>query len=49
MAAIGHFTKLKGGSYKGQLIILSIRAEIVIVPNVEKTSDNQLDCRVSSS
>lgn len=46
MAAIGHVTKLKDGSYKGELKTLSIRAEIIITPNTDKTSDNQPDYRV---
>jgi len=46
MAAIGQVTKLKDGSYKGELKTLSIRAEIIIVPNADKTSDNQPDYRV---
>ncbi|MCP4083027.1 MAG: DUF736 domain-containing protein, partial [Planctomycetaceae bacterium] len=46
MAAIGHVTKLKDGSYKGELKTLSIRAEIVIVPNADKSSDKQPDYRV---
>ncbi|MDA7777031.1 DUF736 domain-containing protein [Rhodobacteraceae bacterium] len=46
MAAIGHVTKLKDGGYKGELKTLSIRAEIIISPNTEKTNDNQPDYRV---
>ncbi len=46
MAAIGHVTKLKDGSYKGELKTLSIRAEIVIVSNADKISENQPDYRV---
>lgn len=46
MTAIGYVTKLEDGSFKGELKTLSIRAEIVISPNSDKTSDNQPDYRV---
>ena len=46
MAAIGYVTKLEDGRYKGELKTLSIRAEITIVPNSDKTSDTQPDFRV---
>ncbi len=46
MAAIGYVTKLEDGRYKGELKTLSIRAEIVMTPNSDKTSENQPDYRV---
>ncbi len=46
MAAIGYVTKLEDGRYKGELKTLSIRAEIVMTPNGDKTSENQPDYRV---
>jgi len=46
MTAIGYVTKLEDGSFKGELKTLSIRAEIVISPNSDKTSDSQPDYRV---
>ncbi len=46
MAAIGYVTKLEDGRYKGELKTLSIRAEIVMTPNADKTNDNQPDYRV---
>jgi len=48
MPAIGYVTKNDDGSFKGQLKTLSIRAEIDIVANRSKTSDNQPDYRVLS-
>jgi len=48
MPAIGHVTKQKDGSYKGQLKTLSFRAPIDIVPNALKTGA-QPDFRVVSS
>ena len=46
MAAIGYVTKQAGGGYKGQLKTLSIRADIDLVPNGNKSADNQPDFRV---
>ena len=46
MPAIGFVTKNDNGGFKGQLKTLSIRADIDIVPNKEKTHENQPDYRV---
>jgi len=46
MTAIGYVTKQADGRYQGHLRTLSIRAEIDIVPNIQKTADNQPDYRV---
>ncbi len=46
MPAIGYVTKQSTGGFKGQLKTLSIRAEIDIVPNAAKATDNQPDFRV---
>ena len=46
MAAIGYVTKQATGGFKGQLKTLSIRADIDIVPNGMKNSDDQPDYRV---
>ena len=46
MSAIGQVVKQPNGSYKGQLKTLTIRADISIVPNVEKKADEQPDYRV---
>ncbi len=46
MAAIGHVTKHKDGRFTGELKTLSIRAEIAITPNGDKTSETQPDYRV---
>jgi uncharacterized protein (DUF736 family) len=46
MPAIGYVTKLDNGSFKGQIKTLSIRADIDIVPNLAKSSDDQPDYRV---
>ena len=48
MATIGYVTKHEDGRYEGELRTLSIRAEIVILPVADKTSDNQPDFRVMS-
>lgn len=48
MTAIGHVTKLKDGRFKGELKTLSIRAEILILPNKDKKAENQPDYRVVS-
>ncbi|MEL6278268.1 MAG: DUF736 domain-containing protein [Pseudomonadota bacterium] len=47
MAAIGYVTHdPERGAYKGSLKTLSIATGIVIVPNGEKTNDEQPDFRV---
>jgi uncharacterized protein (DUF736 family) len=46
MSAIGYVTKLPNGSYKGQLKTISIRADIDIVPNRDKSADSHPDYRV---
>ena len=48
MAAIGYVTR-DGNAFKGELKTLSIRAEILIVPNGRKSGDNQPDYRVTSA
>ena len=48
MAAIGHVTRSSNGGFKGQFRTLTIRADIDIVPNDQKSSDNQPDYRVLS-
>lgn len=47
MPAIGYVTR-DGNGYKGELKTLSIRADIVIVPNGQKSADTQPDYRVSA-
>jgi len=46
MAAIGYVTKLEDGRYKGELKTLTIRAEIILVPNGDKSAENHPDYRV---
>ena len=46
MTAIGYVTKQEDGSYKGQLKTVSIRTEIEIVPNVQKSNSNHPDFRI---
>ena len=46
MTAIGYVTKNDNGSYKGQLRTVSIRADIDIIPNRDKTADTHPDFRV---
>jgi uncharacterized protein (DUF736 family) len=46
MTAIGYVTKQTDGHYKGTLRTVSIKADIVILPNTQKTSDTQPDFRV---
>ena len=46
MAAIGYVTKLEDGRYKGELKTLTIRAEIILVPNGDKGAENHPDYRV---
>jgi len=48
MTAIGHVTKLKDGRFRGELKTLSIRAEILILPNKDKKTETQPDYRVFS-
>jgi len=47
MPAIGYVTR-DGNGFKGELKTLSIRAEITIVPNGQKSADSQPDYRVSA-
>jgi uncharacterized protein (DUF736 family) len=49
MPAIGTVTKAQNGSFKGQLKTLSIRADIMIQPNDNKTTEAQPDYRVFTS
>jgi uncharacterized protein (DUF736 family) len=46
MTAIGYVTKQADGRYKGTLRTVSIKADIDILPNTQKTSDSQPDFRV---
>jgi uncharacterized protein (DUF736 family) len=46
MTAIGYVTKQADGRYKGTLRTVSIKAEIDILPNIQKNSDSQPDFRV---
>ena len=46
MTAIGYVRKEADGHYKGQLKTVSIRADIDIMPNTNKTTDSQPDFRV---
>ena len=48
MAAIGYVTKGTNGSFMGSLKALSIRADIEIVANDNKATENQPDYRVLS-
>jgi len=48
MPAIGHVTKSDDGSFKGQLKTLSISADIAIIANRSKSTENQPDYRVLS-
>jgi uncharacterized protein (DUF736 family) len=47
MPAIGYVTR-DGNGFKGELKTLSIRADIMIVPNGHKSADTQPDYRVSA-
>ena len=47
MPAIGYVTK-DGNGFKGELRTLSIRTEIMIVPNGHKAADTQPDYRVTA-
>ena len=46
MTAIGYVRKENDGRYTGQLKTISIKADIDIVPNTNKTTDSQPDFRV---
>ena len=46
MTAIGYVRKENDGRYTGQLKTISIKADIDIVPNANKTTDSQPDFRV---
>ena len=46
MTAIGYVTKHADGRYKGHLRTVSIKAEIDILPNIQKNADTQPDFRV---
>ena len=46
MTAIGYVTKQADGRYKGHLRTVSIKAEIDILPNIQKNTDTQPDFRV---
>jgi uncharacterized protein (DUF736 family) len=46
MTAIGYVRKENDGRYTGSIRTISIRADIDIVPNAQKTSDSQPDFRV---
>ena len=46
MTAIGYVRKENDGRYTGQLKTISIKADIDIVPNINKTTDSQPDFRV---
>lgn len=46
MSSIGQVTHQPNGSYKGHLKTLAFRAEISIVPNVDKKTDEQPDYHV---
>ncbi|UZK69778.1 DUF736 family protein [Sphingomonas sp. S1-29] len=48
MAAIGYVTRHDDGSFKGQLKTLSIRADIAIVVNANRSGDTQPHYRVIS-
>jgi uncharacterized protein (DUF736 family) len=46
MTAIGFVTRTDNGGFRGELKTLSIRADIDIVPNRDKSADTQPDFRV---
>ena len=48
MPAIGYVTKSQDGSFEGAIKTLSISARVTVVPNHDKTSENQPDYRVLS-
>ena len=45
MTAIGYVTKNDNGSYKGQLKTVSIRADIDIIPNRDKSAETHSGLR----
>jgi uncharacterized protein (DUF736 family) len=45
MTAIGYVTRTDNGGFKGQLKTVSIRAEIEIAPNRDKSTETQPDFR----
>ncbi len=48
MPAIGHVTRSSNGAFKGEVKTLTVRANIDIVPNENKSGDSQPDFRVLS-
>jgi len=46
MSSIGQVTRQFNGAFKGQLKTLAFRAEITIMPNPDKKTDEQPDYRV---
>ena len=46
MTAIGYVNKQEDGRYLGSIRTLSIRAEVEIIPNANKTTEAQPDYRV---
>ena len=46
MTAIGYVNKQDDGRYTGSIRTISIRADVEIIPNVNKTADAQPDYRV---
>lgn len=48
MSSIGQVTRQANGSFKGHLKTLAFRAEISIVPNPDKKTDEQPNYRVLS-
>ncbi len=46
MTAIGYVNKQEDGRYLGSIRTISIRAEVEIIPNANKTADAQPDYRV---
>jgi len=44
--ALGYVTKTETGGYEGALATMSLKAQIRIEPNAEKTADSQPDFRV---
>ena len=48
MPAIGHVTRSVNGGFTGEVKTLTVRADIDIVPNENKSGDSQPDYRVLS-
>ena len=48
-ATLGHVTRSETGAYKGQLRTLNVRADIDILPIVDKTSAAHPDFRVTAA